>query len=189
MEDDESSRSSRTLALWVIELSEFDIQYRPRTAIKGQALANFVVEFMTNIDGDSGALLWKVHTDESLNRRASGIGVVTESPKGDLIKCDLPLIPNNQQWGWIQSSTGRPRLGQCSRCLFSSCLLRFPSRCRTSKQRLWGQRGADEEVPSPDQGTSGWKLWSKIHVSPKGREWTHRPSSQGGVNWTHGRWQ
>ena len=89
--------AAERLALWVIELSEFDIQYRPRTAIKGQALANFVVEFMTNIDGDSGALLWKVHTDESLNRRASGIGVVTESPKGDLIKCDLPLIPNNQQ--------------------------------------------------------------------------------------------
>ena len=31
--------------MWAIELSEFDIQYRPRTAIKGQAVADFIVEF------------------------------------------------------------------------------------------------------------------------------------------------
>ena len=30
------------LALWAIELSEFDIQYRPRTAIKGQVVADFI---------------------------------------------------------------------------------------------------------------------------------------------------
>ena len=33
------------LALWAIELSKFDIQYCPRTAIKGQIVANFIVEF------------------------------------------------------------------------------------------------------------------------------------------------
>ena len=41
------------LALWVIELSEFDIQYRPRIAIKGQVIANFIAEF-TN-EEDKGA--------------------------------------------------------------------------------------------------------------------------------------
>ena len=30
---------------WVIELSQFDIEYLPRTAIKAQALADFIVEF------------------------------------------------------------------------------------------------------------------------------------------------
>ena len=30
---------------WAIELSQFDIKYRPRTAIKAQALANFIAEF------------------------------------------------------------------------------------------------------------------------------------------------
>ena len=30
---------------WAIELSEFDIRYQPRNAIKAQALANFIVEF------------------------------------------------------------------------------------------------------------------------------------------------
>ena len=29
----------------MIELSQFDIEYRPRTAIKAQALANFIIDF------------------------------------------------------------------------------------------------------------------------------------------------
>ena len=33
------------MALWALELSEFDIQYRPHTTIKGQAVADFIVEF------------------------------------------------------------------------------------------------------------------------------------------------
>ena len=30
---------------WVIELSQFDIEYHPRTAIKAQALVHFIAEF------------------------------------------------------------------------------------------------------------------------------------------------
>ena len=41
------------LALWAIELNEFDIQYRPRTAIKGQIVADFIAEFTG--DEDKGA--------------------------------------------------------------------------------------------------------------------------------------
>ena len=33
------------LAFWAIELREIDIQYRPRTAIKGQVVADFIAEF------------------------------------------------------------------------------------------------------------------------------------------------
>ena len=33
------------LIQWVVELSEFDVQYRPREAIKAQVLANFIAEF------------------------------------------------------------------------------------------------------------------------------------------------
>ena len=36
--------------LWVIELSEFDVQYRPHTAMKGQVVADFIAEF-TNMEG------------------------------------------------------------------------------------------------------------------------------------------
>jgi len=30
---------------WAVELSQFNIEYRPRTAIKVQALADFIAEF------------------------------------------------------------------------------------------------------------------------------------------------
>ena len=33
------------LVQWSIEMSEFDIDYRPRTAIKAEALADFIAEF------------------------------------------------------------------------------------------------------------------------------------------------
>ena len=41
------------LALWAIELSEFDIRYSPRTTIKGQIVADFIAEF-THVE-DKGA--------------------------------------------------------------------------------------------------------------------------------------
>ena len=37
--------TSGRLMKWAIELSEFDIRYKPRTAVKGQILANFSMEF------------------------------------------------------------------------------------------------------------------------------------------------
>ena len=40
-----SPKAAGWMALWAIELSEFDIQYRPQTAIKGQAMADFIIEF------------------------------------------------------------------------------------------------------------------------------------------------
>ena len=36
---------SRMMSKWVIELSEFDIEYKPRTAIKEQAMTDFILEF------------------------------------------------------------------------------------------------------------------------------------------------
>ena len=40
-----SPEATGRLALWAIELSEFDVQYRPRTAIKGQIVADFIAEY------------------------------------------------------------------------------------------------------------------------------------------------
>ena len=35
------------MALWVIELSKFDMQYCLRIAMKGQVITGFIVEFST----------------------------------------------------------------------------------------------------------------------------------------------
>ena len=40
-----SPEAARRMALWAIELSEFDVRYRPRTLIKGQIMADFIAEF------------------------------------------------------------------------------------------------------------------------------------------------
>ena len=37
--------TSRRLIKWAIELNEFDIRYKPRTAVKGQVLVDFFMEF------------------------------------------------------------------------------------------------------------------------------------------------
>ena len=40
-----SPEAAERMALWAIELSESDIQYCPQTAIKWEAMADFVTEF------------------------------------------------------------------------------------------------------------------------------------------------
>ena len=56
------------MALWAIELSEFDVQYHPRTAVKGQIVADFIAEYTQSGDkGAEGHRLWSIHTDESSN--------------------------------------------------------------------------------------------------------------------------
>ena len=42
--------AARQMVLWAIELSEFDVQYHPHTAIKGQVVSDFIAEF-TNMEG------------------------------------------------------------------------------------------------------------------------------------------
>jgi len=64
------------MILWAIELSEFDILYRPRTAIKAQALADFVATFTAKEDEDKGPTTWMMWMNGLSNRRAEGVGVV-----------------------------------------------------------------------------------------------------------------
>ena len=64
-----SPEAAGRLALWAIELSEFDIQYRPRTAIKGQIVADFIAEF-THDEGKGAteSPQWSIYTDGSSNK-------------------------------------------------------------------------------------------------------------------------
>ena len=71
------------LALWAIELSEFDIQYCPRIAIKGQVVSDFITEFTRDEDkGAEESPHWSIYTDGSSNRQVGGAGIVLLSPKG-----------------------------------------------------------------------------------------------------------
>ena len=87
------------LALWAIELSEFDIQYRPRTAIKGQVVADFIAEFTHDEDkGAEESPQWSMHTDGSSNRQVGEADVVLLSLEGHMVECmirlDFPITNN-----------------------------------------------------------------------------------------------
>ena len=77
------------LIQWAVELSEFDIRYQLRNAIKAQALADFIAKFTPNYE-DLGEeeynKKWVVHVDGSSTLYAGGIGVVLQSPEGDKLK-------------------------------------------------------------------------------------------------------
>ena len=80
------------MALWVVELSEFDIWYQPRTAIKGQIVADFIAEFtLKDGQGAEETPQWSLYTDGSSNRQAGRAGVVLISPEEDRIECMIRL--------------------------------------------------------------------------------------------------
>ena len=60
------------LIKWAIELSEFDIIYKPRTTVKGQILANFIMEF-TSVEPTEATQLtpdlpiWRLSVDGAAN--------------------------------------------------------------------------------------------------------------------------
>ena len=83
-----SPEATERIALWAIELSEFDIQYRLRTAIKGQVMADFIAEY-TQLEGKGaeGLRQWSIHTDGSSNQHAGGASVVIHTLDRDKIEC------------------------------------------------------------------------------------------------------
>ena len=83
----------RRMVQWTIELSQFDIEYHPRTAIKAQALADFIAEF-TLPDEDrltDEVDKWTIQTDGSSTQRKGGVGVVITTPDGEVLKYGVQL--------------------------------------------------------------------------------------------------
>ena len=79
------------LIQWAVELSEFDIRYQPRHAIKAQALADFIAEFTPSHDEAGCSKRWVVHVDGLSTRHAGEIGVVLHSLEGDKLKHKVRL--------------------------------------------------------------------------------------------------
>jgi ribonuclease HI len=70
-------------------LSEFDIEYHPRQAIKAQALADFIAEFTVTEDEPSEERpneIWEIDIDGSSVKGAGGVGAVFKTPEGHLLK-------------------------------------------------------------------------------------------------------
>lgn len=78
---------------WTVELGEFDIDFLPRMAIKGQALAHFLVEF-NGFSEEVGLPVgdaWVVCMDRLSTQKRSGVGVVLVSSEGEHLEFAIKL--------------------------------------------------------------------------------------------------
>ncbi|VFQ64914.1 unnamed protein product [Cuscuta campestris] len=81
-----NSTSSGRMVKWAMMLTQFHIEYRPRSAIKGQALADFLVE-MTGLTPDLPVnkpteQWWEMAVDGASGPRGYGGGIVFTTPEG-----------------------------------------------------------------------------------------------------------
>ena len=79
--------TSGRLMKWAIELSEFDIRYMLKISIKGQVLADFVMEFTSaeparDAQTTADPYTWKLSVDGASNAQGSGAGLILTSPEG-----------------------------------------------------------------------------------------------------------
>ncbi|KAG9447252.1 hypothetical protein H6P81_013380 [Aristolochia fimbriata] len=95
---------SGRLAKWALLLYEFEINFVPQRAIKGQALANFLADHpvpaeweLTEEFPDEEIFLvevlppWEMYFDGAARRNGAGAGVLFVSPKKDLLPYSLVL--------------------------------------------------------------------------------------------------
>ncbi|XP_022155870.1 uncharacterized protein LOC111022883 [Momordica charantia] len=75
--------TSGRLMKWALELSEYDIQFGPRTALKGQAVADFIAELTPPSQSTESDLSWTIYVDGSSNERGCGAGILLLAPGGE----------------------------------------------------------------------------------------------------------
>ncbi|KAJ9546290.1 hypothetical protein OSB04_018833 [Centaurea solstitialis] len=98
------------LAKWSIYLSGFDIEFKPKTAIKSQVLADFVAEFSPGLEPttcDEIVMIsdnkpWILYVDGSSNVRGCGLGIVLKSSQGGnivySIRCEFKATNNEAEY-------------------------------------------------------------------------------------------
>jgi hypothetical protein len=82
------------IAKWACELGSHDIEFRPRTAIKTQALVDFVSEWTEHQVPDSPevTMVWRMYFDGSLKLQGASAGILFIAPGGEQLKYALQLL-------------------------------------------------------------------------------------------------
>jgi hypothetical protein len=76
------------IAKWACELGARDIEFRPRTTVKTQALVDFVSEWTEqqvpdNLEANEG---WRMYFDGSLKLQGAGVGILFIASRGEQLK-------------------------------------------------------------------------------------------------------
>ena len=107
--------AARRMIQWAIELSQFDIEYHPRIAIKAQALVDFIAVF-TSLDEDrlmNKVGRWTIQTDDSSAQKTGGVRVVIITPDGEILKYGVRLkFPATNNEAKYEGILTRLRLGR-----------------------------------------------------------------------------
>ncbi len=71
----------------------YDIVYKPRTAIKAQALSDFVAEWMKTqtLPKERELEYWTINFNRSLQLQGTRVGILVTSPKGENFKYVLQM--------------------------------------------------------------------------------------------------
>jgi ribonuclease HI len=82
------------ISKWAVELGALNIDFKPRTAIKSQALVDFMAEWRENQLPTPTERLehWVMYFDGSLKLEGAGAGVLLISPKGEQLKYVLQIF-------------------------------------------------------------------------------------------------
>ena len=72
-------------------MSEFDIQYKPRLALKGQVLADFLTEIPQQEMEPDGSGWWTPNVDDASRQMRAGLRLQLETLTGEIIEQDISL--------------------------------------------------------------------------------------------------
>ncbi|XP_031398542.1 uncharacterized protein LOC116209127 [Punica granatum] len=110
----DSPSSMRNIAKWCRQLTEYNIEYVPRTSVKGQAITDHLAEFpieddalvnpdfldegVLQVDEEEDGIAWKMYFDGVVNSTGSGFSAVLISQNGRYYpiaaKIDFPCTNN-----------------------------------------------------------------------------------------------
>ena len=79
------------MAKWAIELLPLDIKFEAKKAIKSQAIADFLAEWIEQQQSTQDSEHWTMFFDGSKMLNGSGAGVVLVSPRGDKLRYVLQI--------------------------------------------------------------------------------------------------
>ena len=88
---------SGRIGKWILALLEFDLRYESTKAVKGQIMADFVIQHC-GVVKTLEIVPWTLFFDGSTCDRGAGIGIVLISPQGRKYEFSLPIATstNNQ---------------------------------------------------------------------------------------------